>query len=100
MGLAQAGVPTSARTLRPLAACPTHLTVGLWEPGESRGSRRVLRAAGGAIPPADSPVQRQVGALVGGQSYPEGTLPASSATRHIRACSAADMWGSNTFHAT
>ena len=26
-----------------------------WEPGESRGSRRVLRAAEGAVPSADSP---------------------------------------------
>ncbi|MGB7337135.1 MAG: hypothetical protein WBD01_15220, partial [Salaquimonas sp.] len=27
-----------------------------WEPGELRGSRRVLRAAKGAVPSADSPV--------------------------------------------
>lgn len=27
-----------------------------WEPGESRGSRRVLRAAEGAVPLADSPI--------------------------------------------
>jgi len=27
-----------------------------WEPGELRGSRRVLREAGGAIPPAYSPI--------------------------------------------
>jgi len=26
-----------------------------WEPGESRGSRRVLRAAEGEVPSADSP---------------------------------------------
>ncbi|KKM64866.1 hypothetical protein LCGC14_1497040 [marine sediment metagenome] len=26
-----------------------------WEPGELRGSRRVLRAAEGAVPSADSP---------------------------------------------
>jgi hypothetical protein len=30
--------------------------LGQWEPGEPRGSRRVLRAAGGEVPPADSPV--------------------------------------------
>ena len=28
-----------------------------WEPDELRGSRPVLRAAGGEIPPADSPLQ-------------------------------------------
>ncbi len=27
-----------------------------WEPGELRGSRRVLRAAEGAVPSADSPM--------------------------------------------
>ena len=30
-------------------------TAGRWEPDESRGSRPVLRAPGGAIPPGDSP---------------------------------------------
>jgi hypothetical protein len=35
--------------------------VGLWEPGEGRPSRRVLREPGGAIPPGHSP-----DALVGG----------------------------------
>ena len=30
--------------------------LGQWEPGEPRGSRRVLRAAGGEVPPADSPL--------------------------------------------
>jgi hypothetical protein len=34
------------------------LTAGRWEPGELRGSRRVLRAPGGAIPPGDSPRTR------------------------------------------
>ena len=28
-----------------------------WEPDELRGSRPVLRAAGGEIPPADSPLR-------------------------------------------
>ena len=32
-----------------------HLKLEQWEPGESRGSRRVLRAAKGAVPLADSP---------------------------------------------
>ena len=31
------------------------LTAGRWEPGELRGSRRVLRAPGGETPPGDSP---------------------------------------------
>ena len=31
------------------------LTAGRWEPGESRGSRRDLRAPGGEIPPGHSP---------------------------------------------
>jgi len=30
--------------------------LGQWEPGELRGSRRVLRAAEGEVPSADSPV--------------------------------------------
>ena len=30
-----------------------------WEPGELRGSRRVLREAGGAIPPAYSPMPKR-----------------------------------------
>ena len=32
--------------------------VGLWEPGEGRPSRRVLREPGGAIPPGHSPETR------------------------------------------
>ncbi len=28
-----------------------------WEPGELRGSRRVLREAGGEVPPAYSPIE-------------------------------------------
>ncbi len=32
------------------------LGLGQWEPGELRGSRRVLREPGGEIPPGYSPV--------------------------------------------
>ena len=43
--------PTCSRT-GGWACAPT---AGRWEPGELRGSRRVLRAPGGQTPPGDSP---------------------------------------------
>src|SRR5262249_57338364 len=45
------GSPACSRT----GASACALTAGRWEPGEPRGSRRVLRAPGGETPPGDSP---------------------------------------------
>ena len=45
----------TAWPVRPLAARRVHLPAGLWGPDDGRLSRPVLRAAGGEIPPADSP---------------------------------------------
>jgi hypothetical protein len=52
--LAAKCVPTSAQPLRPTGNSSPSPPGGLHEPGEPRGSRRVLRAAGGENPPADS----------------------------------------------
>lgn len=43
----------------PIGEKPRSLWLVHWEPGELRSSRRVLREAGGAIPPAYSPIQLQ-----------------------------------------
>src|SRR5260370_10243932 len=67
--------------------------VGLWEPGEGRPSRRVLREPGGAIPPGHSPggitgiragiaVCIVVGAVAGAvTSFEDGAWPAYELTQ-------------------
>ena len=44
--------PDASPTCSPTGASACALTAGRWEPDERRGSRPVLRAPGGAIPPA------------------------------------------------
>src|SRR6266704_3127559 len=46
------------QTCSPTGNSSHSLPGGLWGPDDGRLSRPVLRAAGGAIPPADSPLQR------------------------------------------
>ena len=54
-GVASGCSPTPTVPLCPLAPCRRAPTVGLWELGEGRPSRRVLREPGGEIPPGHSP---------------------------------------------
>ena len=56
-------------------------TAGRWEPGESRGSRRVLREPGGATPPGHSPgCVRRIGA--GARSRLEAAVSRQGRARH------------------
>ena len=51
-----------------------HLKLEQWEPGEPRGSRRVLRAARGAVPLADSPGESQVQYILECECFVSSTI--------------------------
>jgi hypothetical protein len=61
-----------------------------WGAAPARGGHRTPRC----------PRHRPLRSGRGARGYREASPPASSTTCHIRVCSATDMWGSNTFHAT
>ena len=53
--VAGVGEGETSRAVRALDRAGARSRLERWEPGESRGSRRVLRGAGGENPPAYSP---------------------------------------------
>ena len=60
-GFSWSASPDALRACSLTGDSASNLMAGRWEPCKPRGFRTVLRAAGGAIPPADSPRDHGVG---------------------------------------